>query len=101
MAEKKKKRGFYSLYLKGEKSTRADRVLYLVTVLLSVAVIWFGWRFAVADGTVLGQDLGGIDAEQYRARITEVVSSTDIHAKYSDGIAAADGLLRPAPLRPR
>ncbi len=87
MAEKKKKRGFYSLYLKGEKSTRADRVLYLVTVLLSVAVIWFGWRFAVADGTVLGQDLGGIDAEQYRARITEVVSSTDIHAKYSDGIA--------------
>lgn len=87
MADKKKKRGLYSLYLKGEKSTRADRILYLAVVLISVLIIWLGYRFAVADGTVLGQDLGGINAEQYRARITEVLSSTDIHAQYSDAIA--------------
>ena len=85
--KKRKRRGLYSLYLKGEKSTRADRILYLVTVVVSVVIIWLGYRLAVADGTVLGQDLGGIDAEQYRARITEVVSSTDIHAQYSDSIA--------------
>src|SRR5699024_70586 len=84
---KRKRRGLYSLYLKGEKSTRADRILYLVTVVVSVVIIWLGYRLVVADGTVLGQDLGGIDAEQYRARITEVVSSTDIHAQYSDSIA--------------
>ena len=85
--KKRKRRGLYSLYLKGEKSTRADRILYLVTVVVSVVIIWLGYRLVVADGTVLGQDLGGIDAEQYRARITEVVSSTDIHAQYSDSIA--------------
>ena len=85
--KKRKRRGLYSLYLKGEKSTRADRILYLVTVVVSVVIILLGYRLAVADGTVLGQDLGGIDAEQYRARITEVVSSTDIHAQYSDSIA--------------
>ena len=82
--KKRKRRGLYSLYLKGEKSTRADRILYLVTVVVSVVIIWLGYRLAVADGTVLGQVLGGIDAEQYRARITDVVSSTDIDAQYSD-----------------
>ena len=87
MAEKRRKKGVWSLYFKGEKSTKADRILYLVTVVVSVVIIWLGFQFAMADGTVLGQNLGGINAEQYRARITEVVSSTDIHAQYSDGIA--------------
>ena len=46
-----------------------------------------GYSFAVHGGTVLGQNLGGIQSEEYRARITEVISSNDIYSQYSDSIA--------------
>ena len=72
----KNKRGLFRLYLKSEPSTRADRILYVVTVIVSVILLIGGYWFAVRNGTVLGQNLGGIQSEEYRARITEVVSST-------------------------
>ena len=83
----KNKRGLFRLYLKSEPSTRADRILYVVTVIVSVILLIGGYWFAVRNGTVLGQNLGGIQSEEYRARITEVVSSNDIYSQYSDSIA--------------
>ena len=83
----KNQKGLFRLYLKSEPSTRADRILYVVTIIISVILLVAGYRFAVRDGTVLGQNLGGIQEEEYRARITEVVSSNDIYSQYSDSIA--------------
>ena len=77
----KNKRGLFRLYLKSEPSTRADRILYVVTVIVSVILLIGGYWFAVRNGTVLGQNLGGIQSEEYRARITEVVSSNDIYSQ--------------------
>lgn len=82
----KQKRGFFHLYLKGEASTRADRILYVITVVFSVLFILFGYRLATKDGSVLGQNVGGVGAVQYRARITEVLSSTDIYSQTSDSV---------------
>ena len=87
IAAMKNKRGLFRLYLKSEPSTRADRILYVVTVIVSVILLIGGYWFAVRNGTVLGQNLGGIQSEEYRARITEVVSSNDIYSQYSDSIA--------------
>ncbi len=81
------KHRFSHLYLKEEPSTKADRILYLVTIILSVLLIFFGYRTATENGAILGQNLGGVNAEQYRAKITEVLSSNDIYSQYSQSIA--------------
>ena len=59
----KNKRGLFRLYLKSEPSTRADRILYVVTVIVSVILLIGGYWFAVRNGTVLGQNLGGIQSK--------------------------------------
>ena len=82
----KQKRSFFHRYLKGETSTRADRIFYVVTVVFSILFIILGYRLATRNGTVLGQNIGGVAAEQYRARITEVVSSTDIYSQTSESV---------------
>jgi len=77
----------YLKSVRGERSTKADRILYIIATIFSVLFLIFGYRYAVKDGTVLGQDLGGVDTAQYRAKIVEVVSSSDIYSQYSDSIA--------------
>jgi uncharacterized membrane protein len=81
----KKKHDFRSS-LRGEASTRADRILYAVTILFSILFLVGGYRLATRNGPVLGQNMDGDDI-QYRARITEIVSSSDIYSQYSDSIA--------------
>ena len=71
----KTKKEIFHLYFKSEPSTRADRILYVITVIISMILLAGGYSFAVHGGTVLGQNLGGIQSEEYRARITEVISS--------------------------
>ena len=83
----KTKKEIFHLYFKSEPSTRADRILYVITVIISMILLAGGYSFAVHGGTVLGQNLGGIQSEEYRARITEVISSNDIYSQYSDSIA--------------
>ena len=83
----KTKKEIFHLYFKSEPSTRADRILYVITVIISMILLAGGYSFAVHGGTVLGQNLGGIQSEAYRARITEVISSNDIYSQYSDSIA--------------
>lgn len=82
----KQKRSFFHLYLRGEASTRADCILYVITVIFSVLFILSGYRLATQNGSILGQNVGGIGAVQYRALITEVVSSTDIYSQTSGSV---------------